>query len=160
MKIVVPFLLLIFVFQAWASCKPKTIRVWSKESGYSCVQRFQSDNPAKDCVTCQDGCDEKHQSFDKWLSNFPSVLYQPNDLPWWAQQGNLYYPNLHYPGAWNNKKKNPGINADYYPGTGEIHALKPNIYIESIHQEKKFTFSFTSKEELSFLESSLFLVEI
>jgi hypothetical protein len=152
MKILFSLFIMLFAAQVSANCKTNQVRAWNKDSGYSCVQRFQN-TTVTDCVLCQ-GQTGKKQSFDKLFADFPSAIYQSKPLPWWAQQGNLHYPNLHYPGAWSNKKKNPGINAKYYPGEGEVHALKPNIYIESIHQEKKFNFSFTSQEPLSFLATT------
>ena len=151
MKTIFSILALIFVFQVQADCKPGQIRHWSKDSGYACIERVQ--DTVSDCVTC-DGCLGKINNFEDLFSSFPNAIYRPDQIPWWALQGNLQYPNLHYPGAWNNKKINPGIEAKYYPGEGEVHALKPNIYIESVHDEKKFNFAFTSKEELSFLATT------
>jgi hypothetical protein len=81
--------------------------------------------------------------------NFPTPLYRPNQ-PWWAVQGNYYYPNVHYPGPWSW----PGIEARYYPGNGQVFAAKPNVYVKSIHPEKKFTFKFTSEEKLHFLATT------
>lgn len=137
--------------QVSANCKPNQIRAWNKETGFSCVQRFQP--VVKDCVTCE-GCQDKVQTFETLFASFPAAIYEPKPLPWWGQQGNLHYPNLHYPGAWTEQNGSPGINAKYYSGSGEVHALKPNIYIESIHPEKKFTFAFTSKTEQSFLATT------
>ncbi len=151
MKFLFSLLALFFASQALANCKVGQIRSWNKETGYSCIQRFQSDIAG--CVTCQ-GCNEKGPTFESLFANFPSAVYQPKSLPWWAHQGNFHYPNLHFPGVWKNRASSSGIDAKYYPGKGEVHALKPNIYIESIHEEKKFTFSFTSKEELSFLATT------
>ena len=148
MKILFSILTFLIFSQVSANCEKGQIRAWDKDKGYACVQRFQA--PFNDCVTCQ-GCNQTAPAFEKLLAGFPSAVYQSKPLPWWAQQGNFHYPNLHYPGAWTNKGTNPGIDAKYYPGKGEVHALKPNIYIESIYREKKFTYSFTSKEELSFL---------
>lgn len=148
MKILFSILAFLLVSHVSANCKNGQIRAWDKEKGYACIQRFQSE--FVDCVTCE-GCNEKAPAFEKLLAGFPAAVYQQKSLPWWAQQGNFHYPNLHYPGAWTNKGNNPGIDAKFYPGKGEVHALKPNIYIESIHREKKFSFSFTAKEELSFL---------
>lgn len=151
MKILFSILTLIFAAQVLADCKPGQIRAWDKDKGYACVKRFQ--NLVDDCVTCQ-GCNDRAPGFETLLASFPSAIYQQKSQPWWAQQGNFHYPNLHYPGAWTNKTKSPGIDAKYYPGKGEVHALKPNVYIESIHNEKKFTFSFNSKEPLSFLATT------
>lgn len=151
MKHLLTLLVLIMTSLVWSNCEPGQMRAWNEASGYSCVMRFQ--NNVSDCVTCE-GCNDKNKSFEKWMSSFPKAIYENKALPWWAQQGNFYYPNLHAPGVWNNQSKVPGIDASFYPGSGEVHALKPNIYIESIHDEKKFTLSFTSTEELSFLATT------
>lgn len=78
---------------------------------------------------------------------FPAPLFQPQVMPYWAYQGHLYYPNLAYPGAWQY----PGIQSQYYPGQGQVFAAKPNVYIDSIHGEKKFKFQFLGQEEKNFL---------
>lgn len=90
-----------------------------------------------------------------WLNNginnpfmgFPAPLYQTQVMPYWAYQGHLYYPNLAYPGPWQY----PGIQAKYYPGQGEVFAAKPNVYVDSIHAEKKFTFKFVAQSDKNFL---------
>jgi hypothetical protein len=145
------FFTLLFATQALANCRSGQLRVWKKDSGYACVQRFQA--APSDCVSCQ-GQAQKSPLLEKMFANFPAPVYQPKSLPWWAHQGNFHFPNLHFPGAWTNQKRSPGIDAKYYPGQGEVHALKPNIYVQSIHAEKKFTFSFSSKEALSFLATT------
>ena len=151
MKIYFYFLTFLFATQALANCQSGQLRVWKKESGYACVQRFQA--AASDCISCQSQ-GQKSPLLGKLFSNFPAPVYQSKSLPWWAHQGNFHFPNLHFPGAWTNQKRSPGIDAKYYPGKGEVHALKPNIYVQSIHAEKKFTFSFSSKEALSFLATT------
>lgn len=82
--------------------------------------------------------------------NFPSPIYQPQLQPWWATQGNLYYPNMHYPGPWAY----PGIQQRYYPGQGQVFAAKPNVYVDSIHSNKKFSFKFIASEKLHFLATT------
>jgi hypothetical protein len=131
------------------NCSANQIRVWSPDLGYSCQTKMQN-NPG-DCVLLPS--DQK--AAPDWLSSFPSAIFQPKPQPWWASQGDLHYPNLHFPGAW----KHNGINTTYYPGKGEVHALKPNIYIESIHKDKKFTFGFDAKEDLHFLATTPYLDE-
>jgi hypothetical protein len=111
------------------------------------------ETPAIDCVFCQ-STNLKSGPRTNWFDQFPAAIYQPKALPWWAYQGNLHYPNLHYPGAWFDNGRSAGIKESYYPGRGEVHALKPNIYVESIHDLKKFSFSFSSKAELSFLATT------
>lgn len=151
MKLFFILLVLIFSSLTWAKCESGQMRAWKEDSGYSCVARFQKQ--VNDCVTCE-GCNENNQNFEKWMASFPTAVFENKTQPWWAKQGNLLYPNLHYPGAWNDNSKSLGIDASYYPGSGEVHALKPNIYIESIHDEKKFTLAFTSTEVLSFLATT------
>jgi hypothetical protein len=89
-------------------------------------------------------------AFPNWFQNFPPAVYQPHPLPWWAHQGNFFYPNLHYPGAWNY----PGMNQNHYPGNGPVFAAKPNVYVQSVHKEKQFEMTFPSKEKLSFLATT------
>ncbi len=128
-------------------CGPHQLRSWTQVRGYFCVNQYPA--AIQDCYMCQ----INHQvpsGLGNWFIGFPAPLYQPQPLPWWAHQGNFYYPNLHYPGAWNY----PGMNAQYYPGQGEVFAAKPNVYVESIHKDKKFTFSFNQKEDLSFLATT------
>lgn len=147
MKIIF-LLFIIFTSLEVFACPKGQLRVWSQEKGYACVERFHSDST--DCVLCQ-GAKTCETLDANWFANFPKALYQTKDQPWWATQGNLFYPNLSAPGAWVKD----GIDSQYYPGKGEVHALKPNIYVESVHDSKKFSFAFTSKpEELSFLSTT------
>lgn len=139
------------------SCGYGQIRIWTQMYGYACVQSYQT--TPTDCVLCQTSQQNLGPYQANWFNTFPPAIYQPYAQPWWATQGNMYYPNMYYPGAWNNQGYYPGINANYYHGQGGVFAAKPNVYIESIHQEKKFTFSFTSKEELSFLATTPVLDE-
>jgi hypothetical protein len=131
------------------NCGPNQIRVWDQNLGYNCIQNFQA--PPADCVLCQGY--QNYRPFPNWFANFPPAVYQPNPMPWWAYQGNMYYPNLHYPGAWSNSGINPGMNGQHYDGQGNVYAGKPNIYVESIHEEKKFSLSFPAGE-LSFLATT------
>lgn len=150
MRLIFLFILVISSIETFAkNCSVNQIRVWSPESGYSCQIKMQSSQG--DCVLLPN--DLKDPS--EWLSNFPSAVFRTKPQPWWASQGDLHYPNLHFPGVWQNR----GINASYYTGNGEVHALKPNIYVESIHKNKKFTFAFDSKEELNFLATTPYLDE-
>lgn len=54
---------------------------------------------------------------------YPSYI-QPNWNPWWMGYS-IYYPNFFYPGAWSNY----GLNHGFYPGSGNVAAAKPNLYI-------------------------------
>jgi hypothetical protein len=145
------FFFVIFDQQSMAStmlnCHPGQIRVWLEKSGYACVSRFPA--PSSDCIICQ-GANPHLPMHPNWFQSFPPAVFQPQVMPWWAYQGNLHYPNLHYPGAWNY----PHIDASYYPGQGQVFAAKPNVYIQSIHKDRKFEMKFTSEEDLHFLATT------
>lgn len=138
--------ILSFLPQAWAivapNCPPQTFRAWSQSSGFICVPRMSA-YPSDPVL----GCFPPTNTQMPWFQAFPGPISAQANLPWWAMQGNLYYPNLHYPGAWSY----PGIQSHHYPGQGQVFAAKPNVYIESIHDSKKFEFRFTSEEKPSFL---------
>lgn len=139
--------LLFFIQQSFASavmnCPAGQMRGWTQSTGYFCVNRLPATIPPNYCTTYI-------PNVNPWMQSFPTFLLPQPNQPWWAQQGNYYYPNMYYPGAWNY----PGMNANYYPGQGEVFAAKPNVYIESIYGEKKFQMKFTSEEELSFLATT------
>lgn len=132
--------LVLYLPYSWGgvNCGPNLLRVWSQATGYACVPKM--------IINTQDPAMCLPQEFNLF-QNFPGPLYQTKEMPWWAYQGNLHYPNLHYPGPFAY----PKIEAKYYPGTGEVFAAKPNVYVESIHAEKKFEFRFVSEGNLSFL---------
>jgi hypothetical protein len=132
------FFIMIPLSEAQVNCGPNLMRVWTQSRGYSCMPRMIANQ--QDPLMCLPGQPNP-------FVNFPGPLYQPQVMPWWAYQGNLHYPNLHYPGAWFY----PRIQSQYYPGSGEVFAAKPNVYVESIHQMKKFNFRFVSDKKLNFL---------
>jgi hypothetical protein len=140
--------LVLFSFKAFSwgliDCPSYQIRVYMPNVGQTCVGRMQAwENPS--LINCN------ATGFNpNWFNHFPPAIYQPQQQPWWVTQGNMYYPNLHYPGAWNY----PGMNQSHYPGSGEVFAAKPNVYVDSVHLNKKFEFKFTSKEKLSFLTTT------
>lgn len=144
-------LILCYSFQAHSStmitCGQGQFRVWSPTGGLICTNQFPSHY--QDPMLC--GPTAPILPFQ----NFPGPLFQPSGLPWWAYQGNLLYPNTHFPGPWNY----PNIQAQYYPGQGEVFAAKPNVYVQSIHPDKRFKFSFTSQEPLNFLATTPLLTE-
>jgi hypothetical protein len=147
MKLILFLLLLLpgtvlATFLPTGSCLPGQVRV-AHPFGIQCVQRYPQTFPM-DCIHCQA---HYPQPFPTWFQQFPPAIYQPQPMPWWAHQGNLHYPNMHFPGAWNY----PGMNPRPYPGNGPVFAAKPNVYVQSIHKEKSFGFKFPSKEKLSFL---------
>lgn len=132
------FLLSLFSFPLLAQtsdCGPKMIKAWSKESGLTCTKKV-TETPNEIYCLAPAAPVEKD-----WLEDLTGKLFSIEKEPYWAQQGKLLFPNLNYPGAWSY----PGIEAKYYPGEGEVFAAKPNVYIESIHAEKKFSFGFEDK---------------
>ncbi len=148
MKIFYSLFLLLFCGQTYATavmtCSSHMMQVWTQSQGFHCLPRFPQTPSESLCVGW--GTPLPSNPFQ----NFPSPLYQPQPLPWWAYQGNMYYPNLHYPGAWQY----PGIQSQYYPGQGQVFAAKPNVYVESIHKEIKFDFKFTSSPRPHFLATT------
>lgn len=131
----------LFVSNVFASavmdCGPGLMRVWNQSIGTHCVPRFTPEPQVFQ------GCfGPVNPVYQNPFANFPSPLYQPNIQPWWAYQGNMYYPNVSYPGPWQY----PGIQSHYYPGQGQVFAAKPNVYIESIHHDKKFKMKFTGEK--------------
>lgn len=143
------FFFILFSFHSKASsmmdCPMGMMRVWTQTIGTQCVPRFNSE------PMMPQGCFGPLSPMPQNpFSYFPYQLYQPNYQPWWAYQGNMHYPNMHYPGPWNY----PGIQQHHYPGNGQIFAAKPNVYVDSIHKNKKFNFKFSSTEKLSFLATT------
>jgi hypothetical protein len=150
MKTLLVFLLLSYVPVVFGKfvadgCPPDKIRTWNPQYGYVCGN-FPS--VSTDCIMCQNNY-QGHWPHHNLFTNFPSPIYQPQVMPWWAYQGNMYYPNLHYPGAWSNH----GMNSHHYPGQGQVFAAKPNVYVETIHRDKKFSFTFKQKD-VSFLATT------
>jgi len=136
---------------SYRSCSLGTIRIWDQYYGYVCVPQYRS--PTEDCIHCQRN-QQPYNPYANWFSQFPPAIYQPVSQPWWAYQGNMYYPNMYYPGAWNNQSQYPGMHSNYYHGQGEVFAAKPNVYVESHHKNKKFSFEFLSKEKIHFLATT------
>ncbi len=137
MKTILSLLMILFAFSSHA-CLVNQIRIWEPISGYACVQNYPT--PPADCIVCQQSYQNTINPI--WFNQFPTAIFNPQPQPWWATQGNFFYPNFNYPGVWNNNQ----IDVNYYPGQGQVHAMKPNVYVESIHNEKKFTFSFTAPD--------------
>lgn len=133
---------------ALLDCGPNLIRIWTQSAGYTCVPRMAVQSPVIE------GCfgPVTPQTYNPNLLQI-SPLFPTQVMPWWAYQGNLYYPNMYYPGPWNY----PGIQAQYYPGQGQVFAAKPNVYVDSIHKEKKFSFRFVSPERPHFLATTPWL---
>lgn len=87
------------------------------------------------------------------FGNFPQPMFTPfiypNRYPWWARNGALNYQYFNYPGAW----RNGGIDDRRYPGRGEVHLLKPNIYIKG-KVGTKFHLDFNLKGNSNLIASS------
>lgn len=141
-------LLLSTHFSTFASsgmnCGINGMMVWTQTYGMTCVPRYNQ----QDLVI--GGCFSLPITNNSWMNGFPPQLFPVNQQPWWASQGHLYYPNVNYPGPWNY----PGIQARYYPGEGQVFAAKPNVYIDSIHSDQKFSFEFVSSKKPQFLATT------
>lgn len=141
------FFALVVLFQVTLAealmCGPGQMVMWTQSVGYVCVNRFTSPTDTLPCMMTT-------PPVSQWYESFPAPFFQPNLQSWWAQQGNIYYPNLSYPGAWQY----PGMQSHYYPGNGGVFAAKPNVYIESIHEDKKFDMAFVSEGPLHFLATT------
>lgn len=131
------------LFAASLTCPANMMRVWTQSVGYSCVVRF---NP----MVQDPFCAYPGPLGMNPLQIFPGPLFQKQLMPGWAAQGNLYYPNVSYPGAWAY----PGIQAKYYSGQGEVFAAKPNVYVESVRDNQKFKFKFVSSRKPQFLATT------
>lgn len=139
MKVTFILLLMLASLHAFSSavidCGPNLMRVWTQSSGMTCVPRIVTAQEQLYCLPIN------AQPFQvSLLQNFPMMLQ--GQTPWWAQQGNLYYPNMNYPGAWAF----PGIQANYYSGQGQVFAAKPNVYVETVLPSTKFSFKFVTKQ--------------
>lgn len=129
------FILLFITTQIFGACPTGMMQVWTQTQGLSCSPRFVG---AESQILCLPMNSQPLQP--NWMQGLPISLSAAQ--PWWSSQGNLYYPNMNYPGAWSY----PGIEANYYPGEGQIFAAKPNVYVETVHKEKKFNFKFITKQ--------------
>lgn len=144
--------ILLLSFQAAAdsfgtSCPPGMFVQYNQGMGAQCVQNYWTDaSVIQGCFGGIPGAPVQNN----WFTNFPAPVYQPQAQPWWAYQGNMYYPNMNYPGPW----RYPGIQQHYYPGQGQVFAAKPNVYVDSIHDTEKFSFKFISKEKPQFLATT------
>ena len=139
MSFLLALLLVNSLVWAQSDCPSHMMRVWSATAGHACQPRL---NHNQDPILCAGTPAQQ-----KFFEDFPGPLYQSKIQPWWAYQGNVFFPNLHFPGAWTF----PYVDSKYYAGEGSIFAAKPNVYVETIHAEKKFDFRFVSEEKLSFL---------
>lgn len=125
-------------------CQAPQFLAWSGQAAVCTSRMVPTELDPDDCIP---------QIFPQ-LKVFQGLVSEET-LPWWAVQGKLHFPNLHYPGIW----KNDQIDASFYPGSGEIFAAKPNVYIQSIYDEKRMTFKFLGEEAKSFLATTPMLSE-
>lgn len=153
MKKILFILLLIFSSFAEARiCPYGMVMVWTQSSGYYCSPRV-NDTSLIDPYNCF-----SHSNFNSDPTGF-NLFYGASNKGggsiWWAAPAQMYYPNVEYPGAWSY----PNIQSQYYPGQGQVFAAKPNVYVDSIHESKKFEFKFTSSGTLSFLSTTPPLID-
>jgi len=117
----------------------------------SCVPFGQNMNMGMPfCYHCQNNY-WGSQQFNPFMNPYANPFMPNQNLPWWAMQGQMYYPNMHYPGSWHNQ----GINPNPYPGNGDMVALKPNIYMTS-KAPVKFELEFTDSK-MQFLATTPYL---
>jgi hypothetical protein len=88
------------------------------------------------------------------MFNSPMMNPMMNQMmPWWGMKGNMYYPNMNFPGAWQGH----GMNHQHYPGNGPVMMAKPNIYVEA-KEEIEFELEFTDPKQ-EFLATTPYLEE-
>jgi hypothetical protein len=133
-------------------CTYGQVRIALPNGGYYCGQGgYPQQNT--NCVMCQY---YQQQSMMPWYTQQqnPYPFFNPNPTPWWATQGQMYYPNMMYPGAWQY----PGMHSYHYNGNGQVYAAKPNIYVSSVNENVKFQLQFTA-ENPSFLVTTPYLLD-
>jgi len=137
---------------AMISCGPGQVRVQLQQGGVTCTSAYHP-QPVSDCIYCNRNYPNHYAN--PWYHNsyYPYPTYAQTHFPWWAQQGNLYYPNMTYPGHWQH----PGMNDRHYPGNDMVYAAKPNIYVES-NKKIDFKLNFTAKKP-SFLATTPMLAD-
>lgn len=141
---------------AMMNCPAGQFRILSPYGGMTCSSYYPQTTPAtNNCVMCQLYQQQQQMSMMPWYTqNNPYPFYNPNPQPWWATQGQLYYPNMMYPGAWQY----PGMVSHQYHGSGDVFAAKPNVYVSAVNENIKFDFKFTS-ENPSFIVTTPHLNE-
>lgn len=140
------FLGLFLSFSSWAKvCTPPQFLQWSSAEGAVCATHMKATElDPHNCIP---------QIFPQ-LAAFERIVERGQE-PWWVAKGNALFPNLAYPGVW----KRDQIDASFYPGSGEVFAAKPNVYVQSIHQEKRMRFQFIGDSPKSFLATTPVLSE-
>jgi hypothetical protein len=117
-------------------------------TGLHCRSDFPS--TAQDCYQCQLYNYQQQPMMNPYFNmQYPWMMN--TQMPWWAIQGNYYYPNFNYPGSWYNH----GMNPQHYPGNNHTYAAKPNIYVKNeILKLTKFSWKFKEKEKAEFLATT------
>lgn len=157
-------LTLFFSFSAQAtavpfSCAPGSVHTQGPQGFYCAPLHNLFPQTQQDCFVCLQMQLQRQQqttAFNPWLMQMPFPMMQPQ-VPWWAQQGRVMYPNFQAPGAWQY----PGMNPQPYPGNAPVFAAKPNVYVKNTAKEKvNFKMSFDLKNSKStFLATTPWLEE-
>ncbi|MFA7614667.1 MAG: hypothetical protein WCY48_10565 [Candidatus Caldatribacteriota bacterium] len=136
----------IFSFSSFAQeCAAPQFLHWSSKDGAVCTTRMSPvELDSENCIP---------QIFPQ-LATLQAIVERGQEA-WWVSSGNAQFPNLGYPGVWKNDR----IDASFYSGSGEVFAAKPNVYIQSIHQEKRMSFQFVGEKAKSFLATTPMLSE-
>lgn len=147
MKVLI--LLALISLDAYAiDCPPNTMQAWNNVIGVYCASKITG-NQWADPYGCFASNDTNFSSSGSNIFH-GSTSARTGNVPWWASSAQMYYPNVYSPGAWNY----PNMQSQYYSGQGQVFAAKPNVYVESIHESKKFEFKFTLEDRLSFLATT------
>lgn len=107
-----------------------------------------------DCVVCQQAYYQRQMQANPWFMQQSPWGYNPYS-PWWAQQGQMFYPNFNYPGAWQY----PGMHAPHYPGQGGVFAAKPNVYVRGPKKLASFKMDFDLTKGANFLATTPWMTE-
>ena len=136
------------------NCPTGTTRQYLPQGGFTCAPLYQAFPQVQvDCVACQEAYWRQHQA-QPWQMQQPWG-YNPYS-PWWAQQGQMYYPNFNYPGAWQY----PGMQAHHYPGSGGVFAAKPNVYVKNGDAKlSRFSMNFDLSRGANMLATTPWLME-
>ena len=140
---------------AMMDCPMGSTRQFMPQGGFVCAPLSQAypQVPA-DCIVCQQYYYQRQMQTNPWMAQQSPWGYNPYS-PWWAQQGQVFYPNFNYPGAWQY----PGMNAHHYPGQGGVFAAKPNVYVKNSGKLTGFKMDFDLSKGASFLATTPWLTD-
>lgn len=93
----------------------------------ACMGDTSSTRPSDFCVQCQYLDQSVYPTFRSPVSPY---------YPWWYNYGMYQYPNIGYPGYWNNG----GLSNYHYVGNGNMVAGKPNIYLHGLKENEEVVF--------------------